>query len=228
MVCWAALPAGAIATIVTGDLRAARDRPGAVRQRHRLGVTLEAELRTKAEAAAASSKADVPPFLDDLAAAPGRRPVTEVSAIAATDGTVYGPDLQPAGTVSPFAALAGAVPASAIAPPPAGLVAEERDRAAEVARQLTGAVRAYSANRPRSLQRRIGPSEVGSPCTRRLGYKLAGVEPVNTSGGDPWASFVGTATHAELEQVFKPASPAGRPRSASRWTTSWSWPGPAT
>jgi hypothetical protein len=128
--------------------------------------------------------------------------VTEVSAIAATDGTVYGPDLTPAGTVSPFAALAGAVPASAIAPPPAGLVAEERDRAAEVARQLTGAVRAFSSNRPRSLQRRIGPSEVGNPCTRKLGYKLAGVEPVNTSGGDPWASFVGTAVHAELEQVF--------------------------
>jgi hypothetical protein len=124
----------------------------------------------------------------------------EVSAVAATDGTVYGPDLQPAGTVSPFSALAGE---PTVIVPAAGQVAEERDRAAEVARQLTGAVRAYSASRPRSLQRRIGPSEVGSPCTRRLGYKLAGVKPVNTGGGDPWASFVGTATHAELEAVFK-------------------------
>jgi hypothetical protein len=88
-------------------------------------------------------------------------------------------------------------------------VAEERDRAAEVARQLTGAVRAYSANRPRSLQRRIGPSEVGSPCTRSLGYKLAGVEPVNTGGGDPWASFVGTATHAELEAGVQAAPSEG-------------------
>lgn len=131
----------------------------------------------------------------------------EVSAIAAPDGTVYGPDLLPAGQVTPvatFAALTESVPATALVPPPAGQVAEERDRAAEVARQLTGAVRQFSANRPRSLQRRIGPSEVGSPCTRRLGYKLAGVEPVNTTGGDPWASFVGTATHGELEQVFKP------------------------
>ena len=131
----------------------------------------------------------------------------EVHAVPAADGTVYDAALQPVGTVSPFAALTGTSVASTdLQAPAAGLVAEERDRAAEVARQLTTTVREYSNNRPRSLQRRIGPSEVGNPCTRKLGYKLAGVEPVNTTGGDPWAAFVGTATHAELETVFK-----GRP-----------------
>jgi hypothetical protein len=127
---------------------------------------------------------------------------TEVTAIAAADGTVYDAALQAVGFTRPLDAKGQAVPASAVAPPTA-LVAEERDRAAELTRQLVGAVRDYSNNRPRSQQRRIGPSEVGGPCTRRLGYKLAGVEPVNRSGGDPWAAFVGTATHAELEQVFQ-------------------------
>lgn len=133
--------------------------------------------------------------------------MTEVNALPLDDGTVIDAGLRPVATTTPvatFAALTESVPASSLVTPPAGQLAEERDRAAEVGRQLTGAVRSFSANRPRSLQRRIGPSEVGSPCTRRLGYKLAGVEPVNTTGGDPWASFVGTATHGELEQVFKP------------------------
>lgn len=121
-------------------------------------------------------------------------------AIAAADGTVYDAALQAAGFVRPL----GGVQTSDLVAPPAGQVAEERDRAAVVARQLTKAVRDYSNNRPRSLQRRIGPSEVGTPCTRLLGYKIAGVEPVNTTGGDPWASFVGTATHAELDAVFTP------------------------
>lgn len=125
--------------------------------------------------------------------------MTDVPALPLLDGTVIGPDLRPAGTVSPFGTASGETPVTLIA---ADALIEEREKAAELAAQLTKAVRDYSANRPRSLQRRIGPSEVGSPCTRSLGYKLAGVEPVNAGGGDPWPAFVGTATHAELEQVF--------------------------
>lgn len=56
-------------------------------------------------------------------------------------------------------------------------------------------------NKPRSRQRTIGPSDAGTPCSRRLAYKLLGVEPLNTDS-DPWAAIVGTAVHAHLEQVF--------------------------
>lgn len=57
-------------------------------------------------------------------------------------------------------------------------------------------------NHPRSLQKRIGPSEIGIPCARRIGYKLAGVEPVNV-GRVPWKPTIGTAVHSWLEEVFK-------------------------
>lgn len=118
--------------------------------------------------------------------------------LVTADGTVYGANLQPV----PFAQLAGdPVPAAELIPP-AELVAEERDRATELARQLRDRVRSWSSNRPRSLQTKLGPSEVGTPCLRQLAYKAAQHPRVNLDGGDPWPSFVGTATHAALEDVF--------------------------
>lgn len=58
-------------------------------------------------------------------------------------------------------------------------------------------VRNHDASRPRSLQKRIGPSDVGTPCARRLMYRLVNVDPVNTDS-DPWAAIVGTAVHEWL------------------------------
>lgn len=52
-------------------------------------------------------------------------------------------------------------------------------------------------NQPRSLQKRIGPSEIGTPCDHCLAAKLAGWQP--TQQGIPWASTVGTAIHSLLE-----------------------------
>ena len=54
---------------------------------------------------------------------------------------------------------------------------------------------------PRGTQVPIGPSELGSPCDRRLGYRLAGVKPCNTEF-DPWPMIVGTAVHSWLDQAF--------------------------
>lgn len=54
---------------------------------------------------------------------------------------------------------------------------------------------------PRSMQTRIGPSEMGHPCSRRIGHKLAGTEPVNDRGV-AWKPFVGTATHAAVADFF--------------------------
>lgn len=54
---------------------------------------------------------------------------------------------------------------------------------------------------PRSLQKAIGPSEIGTPCDRKLGYKLAEwptVQPAQAS----WRPTVGTAVHAWLAEAF--------------------------
>jgi hypothetical protein len=58
-----------------------------------------------------------------------------------------------------------------------------------------------ATNAPRSLQKRIGPSEVGDPCERKLSYKIADWPEV-AAGGDPIASILGTAFHGWMEEVF--------------------------
>lgn len=133
---------------------------------------------------------------------------TEVQTITATDGTVYGPDLRPVPQfeqpVDPNGEIVTVTP-----PPPVDV--DRQARARELEQQLRHRVLDYSRNRPRSLQRRIGPSEVGTPCTRQLAYKVAQHPEVNADGGDPWPSYVGTAVHASLEETF-----AGSPE---QWLT---------
>ena len=77
----------------------------------------------------------------------------------------------------------------------------EPDSSEGIRRMLTEIIRDADANRPRSLQKRIGPSEVGDPCPRRLAYKLMDWPTVN-DGGDPWPSIVGTATHEWLAEAL--------------------------
>lgn len=52
--------------------------------------------------------------------------------------------------------------------------------------------------RPRTLQRDIGPSDLGS-CRRRVGYKLAGTPPVNPSGSV--VAMIGTAVHDAVAAI---------------------------
>lgn len=54
---------------------------------------------------------------------------------------------------------------------------------------------------PRSQQRRIGPSEIGESCARRLAYKIADV-PDARKFNAAWRPTVGTAVHAWLEEQF--------------------------
>ena len=72
----------------------------------------------------------------------------------------------------------------------------------DVATTLITQVKEYSAWSPRSQQTMIGASEIGTPCSRRLAYKLLEVEPVNTDS-DPWPAIVGTSVHYYLERAFK-------------------------
>ena len=66
--------------------------------------------------------------------------------------------------------------------------------------QLTEIIWWYDGENPRSKQQAIGPSEIGEPCDRRIGYRLADIEPINTRA-DPWAGIVGTALHSWLEKA---------------------------
>lgn len=59
-------------------------------------------------------------------------------------------------------------------------------------------------NQPRSLQKRIGPSEIGMDCDHCLAARLAGWEKHEPS--PPWLPFIGTAVHATLEQLFTKAN----------------------
>jgi hypothetical protein len=70
-----------------------------------------------------------------------------------------------------------------------------------------GVVADAIANQPRSLQTRIGPSEIGSPCDRRLGYKLAAT-PIVNDPGVPWKPFIGTAAHEQLAGIMARAETA--------------------
>lgn len=56
-------------------------------------------------------------------------------------------------------------------------------------------------NAPRSLQTRLGPSELGAVCDRQVVGKLLSVARTNHVA-DPWPAIVGTAIHAWLADTF--------------------------
>jgi hypothetical protein len=76
--------------------------------------------------------------------------------------------------------------------------------AASIAARVKELFYAYDNRRTsdnRSAQVTMGPSEMGTPCDRRLALSLMRMPPVNP-GGDGWAAFVGTCIHAGLEGMF--------------------------
>lgn len=63
-------------------------------------------------------------------------------------------------------------------------------------------IRYAADNAPRSLQKHIGPSQVGTPCDRQLAYRLNGTKE-SRSFMDPWPSIVGTAVHAWIADALE-------------------------
>lgn len=63
-------------------------------------------------------------------------------------------------------------------------------------------VKQAAAGAPRSQQAAVGPSELGTPCRRRLGYRAIDWEPKPNSDTDPWAATIGTATHAWMAETY--------------------------
>lgn len=77
---------------------------------------------------------------------------------------------------------------------------EGYEQAFETANLLMDTIEEHITAHPRSQQRRIGPSEIGMDCQRRLIHKLAGdIEPER---GPAWKPTVGTACHSQMEQWF--------------------------
>jgi len=74
-----------------------------------------------------------------------------------------------------------------------------------LAADLIGTVVDAARYSPRSRQASLGPSELGHPCARRLAYKVSGAS-VRWRDADPWASIIGTATHAWLAAAFQAAN----------------------
>ncbi len=67
-------------------------------------------------------------------------------------------------------------------------------------KEARGVIENAITNHPRSLQKKIGPSEIGTPCDHCLAAKLAGWE--QTEQGVAWLPTIGTAVHAWIEQAF--------------------------
>lgn len=94
----------------------------------------------------------------------------------------------PPAPAEPAAAPRPEIPAG----PPPSTVAEMREVLADL-----------DANRPRSLQRTLGPSELGTPCQRQIAMKLAGVTRRPEDTRPPWAPMQGTAIHTLMEEALR-------------------------
>ena len=98
-------------------------------------------------------------------------------------------------------------------------VTERRGTAPDTyADELRSVIEAAITNAPRSQQTAIGPSEIGHPCDRRLGYRLLGTDKVNDTPG--WRPTVGTAVHDWLASTFTEANAAWREQTGqtgTRW-----------
>jgi hypothetical protein len=87
------------------------------------------------------------------------------------------------------------------------------DQPATIASELAEEIRHAVYSIPRTLQASIGPSELGTPCTRSLLHKVNGDSvPDRKAGGVPvvpWLSFIGTVMHAELAGIMSRSAGQG-------------------
>jgi hypothetical protein len=82
----------------------------------------------------------------------------------------------------------------------------------ELLEDIKQLIRLAESERPRSLQKVPGPSEVGHPCMRRLAYGIhrarstQAVAQGQNHYNDPLAAIMGTAMHAWLEEAARAAN----------------------
>lgn len=70
----------------------------------------------------------------------------------------------------------------------------------EITHRVKEMFHGYSNRQERTQQSTLGPSEIGTPCDRRIALSLLRYPTVNP-GGDNWASFVGTCGHTGMEEM---------------------------
>lgn len=90
------------------------------------------------------------------------------------------------------------MPYSTVRVRPGGEGYEQANATAEL---LIDVIEEHITRHPRSQQKRIGPSEIGIDCTRRLIHKLAGDD--EPERGPAWKPTVGTACHSQMEEWFE-------------------------
>lgn len=85
--------------------------------------------------------------------------------------------------------------------------------------QLIELIRWADRTSARSTQVAIGPSEIGTSCDRRLGYRLANAKTINRFS-DPWPAIVGTAMHDWLQRCLERDNANRRAKGLpARWIT---------
>lgn len=90
------------------------------------------------------------------------------------------------------------------------------DRSIAVIEGYLDVVVDYITNQPRSLQKRIGPSEIGIDCSVSILHKLNG-DPEPERSKVPWKPTVGTGVHSYLEEAFETWGRSGK--DPARWLT---------
>jgi hypothetical protein len=81
--------------------------------------------------------------------------------------------------------------------PPASPITQPGGDPTLVAEEVLGLARDAMRTHPRSQQTEIGPSEIGTPCSRKLAAKLANLPEINPTLS--WPAHVGTVLHADRE-----------------------------
>ena len=85
--------------------------------------------------------------------------------------------------------------------------------------ELRRVFHAHAAVAPRTLQRTLGPSELGIRCDRQVAGKMAMI-PITNHVADPWPSIRGTALHVYAEGAFAAENVRlGLDPAAPRWLT---------
>jgi len=149
------------------------------------------------------SDAELSALMADLGLAPAAAPVKAprpcddpfcTGTTAACGWAPAGHIIRPQGgrTITAAMPVATLVPTATPAGPPPSTVAEMRD-----------VLTALDANRPRSRQTSLGPSELGTPCQRQIAMKLAGLPRQPEDKRPPWAPMQGTALHALMEEALR-------------------------
>lgn len=95
---------------------------------------------------------------------------------------------------------------------------QDPQEASELKRVVQELIRWTDANSPRSLQKQLGPSEMGDACDRRIAYRLTETREVNAAK-DPWPAIVGTAIHGWLEKAVAQHQNEISGSMVDRWVT---------